>query len=126
MAVCKICKREMTAKVGCRATVIRFTPYDKRAKAGGEQRLLPAGQVHYRRLKFGEEKRYAAVDAKLKEFDIASGLPPETHCHDCAAPLGAQHHPGCDYEECPRCRRQLIACACNEEGVFTDLVEVGR
>jgi hypothetical protein len=33
-------------------------------------------------------------------------------CHDCAVPPGTLHHPGCDAEECPRCRGQAIGCDC--------------
>ena len=33
-------------------------------------------------------------------------------CHDCGAPDGGYHHPGCDMERCPRCRGQLISCGC--------------
>lgn len=34
------------------------------------------------------------------------------NCHDCGAGVGAYHHPGCDWERCPRCGRQLITCGC--------------
>lgn len=33
-------------------------------------------------------------------------------CHDCNAPLGGAHHPGCDNERCHRCSGQLIGCGC--------------
>lgn len=39
-------------------------------------------------------------------------------CHDCGVAPGANHHPGCDAERCPRCRNleggrgQLISCGC--------------
>ena len=42
----------------------------------------------------------------------------ETHkwhsnpCHDCGARKGEYHVPGCDAEECPSCRTQLISCGC--------------
>jgi hypothetical protein len=33
-------------------------------------------------------------------------------CHDCNAPVGGLHHPGCDMERCPACGGQAIACEC--------------
>lgn len=37
---------------------------------------------------------------------------PDQRCHDCRAPAGGKHHPGCDMERCPRCGGQLISCGC--------------
>ena len=31
-------------------------------------------------------------------------------CHDCGAAKGEQHLPGCDVEQCPECKTQLISC----------------
>jgi hypothetical protein len=36
-------------------------------------------------------------------------------CGDCGAPRGGFHHPGCDMEVCPRCRRQAITCGCGQD-----------
>ena len=33
-------------------------------------------------------------------------------CGDCGCVAGGFHHPGCDLERCPRCRRQAITCGC--------------
>lgn len=33
-------------------------------------------------------------------------------CHDCGAPKGTYHHPGCDAERCPKCQGQAISCNC--------------
>jgi hypothetical protein len=40
-------------------------------------------------------------------------------CGDCGTPRDGFHHPGCDMEACPRCRRQAITCPCGE-GLSTD------
>lgn len=42
------------------------------------------------------------------------------NCHDCAAPHGTPHHPGCDTERCPRCLGQAISCGCHWEGDAAD------
>jgi len=39
-------------------------------------------------------------------------IPAETACGDCGCKAGTYHHPGCDREVCPRCRRQAIGCGC--------------
>ncbi len=33
-------------------------------------------------------------------------------CHDCGIVNGNTHHYGCDMEQCPRCKEQLIGCNC--------------
>lgn len=42
-------------------------------------------------------------------------------CGDCDAELGELHHMGCDMEQCPACRGQLISCDCNKQGFFDSL-----
>lgn len=37
-----------------------------------------------------------------------------TTCHDCSAPPGTLHHPGCDTERCPGCGGQAIGCGCSD------------
>ena len=50
-------------------------------------------------------------------------IPGTPTCGDCGAPNGRFHHPGCDLENCPRCRQQPISCGCGqrmwEDGVLS-------
>lgn len=41
-------------------------------------------------------------------------------CHDCRVKIGEIHIPGCDWEECPFCHRQLISCNCCYEHLKLD------
>lgn len=42
-------------------------------------------------------------------------------CHDCRAPFGEMHHPGCDAELCPSCGGQSISCGCKKLGTAAKL-----
>ena len=42
--------------------------------------------------------------------DQAHQVPEGRPCHDCGAPAGGLHHPGCDMEACPICGGQLLSC----------------
>ncbi len=45
-------------------------------------------------------------------------------CGDCGVRPGGFHHRGCDMEECPRCRGQLISCGCDvSESPYDDLFD---
>lgn len=58
------------------------------------------------------------VGCTLTTFsDFADGIvrdrvPADRDCHDCLAPAGTMHHPGCDSERCPKCQRQALSCHC--------------
>lgn len=40
-------------------------------------------------------------------------------CGDCGVARGGLHHPGCELQRCPRCRRQLLSCGCRfDEDAF--------
>lgn len=49
---------------------------------------------------------------RIKAGDKNDWVRPGEVCHDCGAPYGTYHHPGCDMERCPRCGHQLISCDC--------------
>lgn len=84
MAICEFCKTEMLDHKGC--TCERLFNYDD--------------MKYYDRIKVGDPNDLLPV--KPGEF-----------CHDCGAPYGAFHHPGCDSERCPRCGEQLFICECD-------------
>ncbi len=99
MAICKYCQLEMNEADGCVAMPVRTID-------GPMQPLL-----------YGQETQFAneAPAPGQHHHGVLIGDPPR--CHDCAALPGHYHHPGCDYEECPRCHEQLIGCDCDPEAV---------
>lgn len=70
------------------------------AESCGGPLLQVAGQV-YERVRFGQES-----GNRWEDFDF---------CPECGVSHGGLHHPGCDVEECPRCRTQYLFCGCGEE-----------
>jgi len=85
---------------GCTFTKLRYTPFKR-----GTEKPDHARAQEFDRIKNGEGTR---------------GSHGPERCHDCGAKDGHFHHPGCDWEECPRCHGQLIGCDCNESGMFAD------
>lgn len=53
----------------------------------------------FERVRFGSEVPSSAAGRK--------------YCRDCAVLQDEFHVPGCDVEECPRCRDQALFCACH-------------
>ncbi len=43
-------------------------------------------------------------------------------CGDCGVARGGHHHPGCDMQQCPLCRGQMMTCGCrfDEDGPDED------
>ena len=64
--------------------------------------------VRYYRWTFGPPSEGSVFDGRARDG--------ATRCHDCEAPVGGLHHPGCDLERCPRCLGQRISCGCAWEG----------
>lgn len=50
----------------------------------------------FERIRWGRELRWTAPG----------------RCHDCGVMPGGLHHPGCDIEQCPLCRGQMLSCGC--------------
>ncbi len=69
------------------------------AESCGGPKIQVAGQV-YDRVRFGQE-----TENRWEDFDA---------CPECGVSHGGLHHPGCDIEECPRCRTQYLSCDCGE------------
>jgi hypothetical protein len=92
---CALCQREMETATGCVPSKLAFMPKSRFRQAARELEILD-------RVPMGQEKRH--------------GDPPEPGpCGDCGVHTGQLHHPGCDWDECPRCRLQLAGCDCHTE-----------
>lgn len=110
MAKCDACQREMNGSPGCTFGIIRFT--ERRPGVAGPkpgpsvaQVEPPSGSFDLPRIPYGQED--------------TGQLP--ARCHDCGVRSGGYHHPGCDVERCPRCRGQVISCACNNDYEMADV-----
>jgi hypothetical protein len=86
MSKCAACGREMQTADGCILTAVYITHNKRKIKT-----MDP--------IPFGNETRYPGWTVEAHE-----------RCHDCNVKKGEFHHPGCDWEECPNCRSQMIMC----------------
>jgi predicted Zn-ribbon and HTH transcriptional regulator len=95
MAICKYCQLEMNEADGC--TGLPVPTID------GLLNPIP----------YGAEQQHLKMSPNpgQRHHGILIGDPPR--CHDCGVLPGSFHHPGCDWEECPRCHEQLIGCECD-------------
>lgn len=62
------------------------------------------GNKKYKRFKYGEA--VWNIDGEIFEESSKANEP----CGDCAATLGFFHSTGCDLEQCPACKEQLLSC----------------
>ena len=67
-----------------------------------QQPHLWSGLKAFARFKYGDEPMWLAIDPTY-----AKAL-----CGDCGVLKGQYHAEGCDFEECPKCRNQLLGCGC--------------
>jgi hypothetical protein len=112
MAKCNVCNQEMMKADSCTSNQLRYTPYLKQNSTTGWQHLDRKKQVTLDRIRCGQENGY-------RDVVIAEKM---ERCSDCNVKVGEFHHPGCDWEECPRCNRQLISCTCHEDAKVIELI----
>src|SRR3954468_18603129 len=86
MAICEDCEQEMTEAASCVVSTLNLD--------GVEFATVP----------YGKETRFG------RRYGVST-----QRCHDCGVQPGGQHHPGCDWAQCPRCRHQLLSCGCSVE-----------
>lgn len=70
--------------------------------------MLSVGTCTKKFIQFGD-KFYARITENDGKDDTTN------RCHDCGIIMkyGNIHHQGCDWERCPRCGGQLLACGCH-------------
>jgi hypothetical protein len=100
MAICKYCQQEMNGAAGCVKMPVRTI----------EGNLDP--------IPYGSEQQHPPAASGQHHHGVLLGSPPR--CHDCDVLAGHYHHPGCDWEECPRCHGQLIGCDCDPKTIAAD------
>ncbi len=86
MAVCKCCHQEMT---------------DPKTVSCCDFFLIRIKGVDFKPILYGSEHS-------------ADEFPGKERCRDCSVKKGHAHHPGCDWEECPKCGGQELSCACRD------------
>lgn len=74
--------------------------WPERIRQAQHIKTLSYKDAEFPRIKYGDEQRYGEVSVRHV-------------CHDCGVFKGQFHVEGCDVEECPQCRTQLIGCDCH-------------
>jgi hypothetical protein len=59
---------------------------------------------------------------RYSRYRVGRPIGPAGRCADCGVTRGGHHHLGCDLEDCPRCRRQLISCGCGQDDEDTESI----
>lgn len=97
MAECEYCAQEMTTAATCVVAVLH---------QDGE----PVDLTPYR-------------PSRRRGGPAPSG---RERCGDCGVRPNGFHHPGCDLQRCPRCRRQFITCGCefDEDGPLVEPIHL--
>jgi hypothetical protein len=90
MSICAACGRDMQTADGCILVPVKITIHSR-----GDVRIVKTMDP----IPFGNEQRYPGWTIAAHE-----------RCHDCGVKKGEYHHPGCDWEECPHCRTQMLMC----------------
>lgn len=94
MGTCAACNNDMNDDPGCTEKQIVFVD--------GVYDPVPVGEEDF-------------SDAEIDSIAMRHG-----GCADCGAEKGETHHPGCDWERCPRCNAQLLSCNCSVFGHQVD------
>ena len=68
--------------------------------------------LHSRHRKKGEGREVQRICFGEERYDKAEVPSTVIICHDCQAKVGEYHVLGCDVEQCPNCRHQLMGCTC--------------
>ncbi len=122
MANCFRCGQEMLDATGCTGDrTIRFVdgeevdpiPYGEADRDLTYQEMV---ENYEREIANGGRGKLGAEEIRRRLDEFTERWDPDSFssrpCHDCGVEPGEYHHPGCDWEECPRCRRQYLSCAC--------------
>jgi hypothetical protein len=66
--------------------------------------------VAFERIRYGNEVMYfgSVFDQVQHKIEITN-----PYCGDCAVAMGQIHVASCDWEQCPKCKGQLLSCDCN-------------
>jgi len=107
-------KKQELAEIATRA-FIYFQYFDEFDESQKETHEKLRGKL-YKRIVYGDEKW---LDSEGEPYKDEKGIPYDEAamaasrpCHDCAAVKGQYHCFGCDVEQCPRCKGQLLSCDC--------------
>lgn len=94
-----------------------FFQYYDEFKSSQDMKTIKLNGRRYRRIKYGDE---LWIDENNQPYLDDNGNPIDwpaiaarSRCHDCFALKGQYHAwPGCDVEQCPRCKGQALGCDC--------------